>query len=404
MIRLRPHLRLFVLGEQQLIESLLNERTAPADDALVDVLKVLEQGPAASSSEIAERLEARGAPWPRPEIHARLSVLSGLGLIDTRGECDDPAWVFDQLAAQQPAVPVIDQIELTNHCPMTCIMCPTGTGTMVRDKGFIDGDMFRRIVDEVVAAGSQIKPLTLHNLGESLLHPELDDFIAYATARGLKTELSANPGMLSLARYRRLEDAGLSRLVLDVDGLDAETLERIRGPAAKGDKAFAHLDAILDHRRSSPRAAPQIVLQMIEQPLNAGQLDAFVERYGHLGIEGVEAWPKPLDANTRCGGELQQIRKRIKRQLCRAPFKSVVILWDGTVIPCCHDANGELPLGSLSSATLAEIWRGPAAGQLRAALREGQVPADSPCARCAHRADRYELPDLERMEREPLAW
>jgi radical SAM protein with 4Fe4S-binding SPASM domain len=404
MIRLRPHLRLFELGGQRLIESLLNERTAPADDALHDVLRVLEEGPAASSSELAERLQARGAPWPRPEIHARLSVLSGLGLIDTRANNDSAGWVFEQLAAQQPTVPVIDQVELTNHCPMTCLMCPTGTGAMVREKGFIDGALFRRIVDEIVAAESQIKPLTLHNLGESLLHPELDDFIAYATEHGLKTELSANPGLLSLERYRRLEDAGLSRLVLDVDGLDAATLERIRGPAAKGDKAFKHLDGILAWRRKQPRATPQIVLQMIEQPLNVGQLDAFEERYGHLGIEGVEAWPKALDANTRCGGELQQIRKRIKRQLCRAPFKSVVVLWDGTVIPCCHDANGELPLGQLGERTLADIWAGEGAEQLRAALRDQQVPNNSPCARCAHRADRYELPDLERIEREPLAW
>jgi radical SAM protein with 4Fe4S-binding SPASM domain len=268
--------------------------------------------------------------------------------------------------------------------------------------------LFARIVDEA-AAGPRTKPLTLHNLGESLLHPGLPAFVALATSRGLTTELSANPGHLSPERYQALEDAGLGRLVLDVDGLDQQTLESIRGPGARGDRAFAWLDAVLDHRRRHPRQYPHIVLQMIRQRQNAHQHEAFLEKYGAMGIEGVDAYLKEVDANTvetsAAGGLPIFVEHRPRRPyLCRAPWRSVVVLVDGSVVPCCHDENGRVVLGNLSSQSLAEIWSGPEVAALRERLRTNSLMADEPCATCAHRADRYPLPDLDDVAVEPLHW
>ena len=47
------------------------------------------------------------------------------------------------------------------------------------------------------------RPLELHHLGESLLHPQVDEFVARASARGLPTELSVNPSLLTPTRALR---------------------------------------------------------------------------------------------------------------------------------------------------------------------------------------------------------
>lgn len=405
MIRLRPWLRVFTHAGHRHVEALLTERAVPCDDVTLEVLRVLAEGPVPSSKELHEGLEARGVSAARPEIHASLSLLSGIGLIDTRHESDHRSWLFDEVARGQPPLPVVDQLELTNHCPMSCIMCPTGTGTMSRPTGFMAADLFRKIVDEVAAGGQQLKPLTLHNLGESLLHKELPELVAYATAKGLRTEVSGNPGHLRPALYQQLQAAGLTRLVLDIDGLDQETLESIRGKGARGDRAFDWLDEVFAWRRVTKAHEPNLVLQMIGQPRNEDQLDAFLERYGQTGLPGVEAYVKQLDKNTRTGEDgLYHIEKKPRGQLCRAPWKTVVILWDGTVVPCCHDANGAVPLGNVAERSLADIWNDEPVRALRERLRTGDLDAGEPCTTCAHRPDRYELPELQKLPEEPLAW
>lgn len=417
MIRLRPHLRLFATGNdgerQRWLEAVVAERAVPLSDVLHLVLKALALGPVPGSAELVARiheLEGPNGGTHKGAVHGALSVLKGLDLLDVGdvgdvGEATTSLW--DTLSKDPPALPVIDQVELTNHCPMSCVMCPTGTGRMTRPRAFMDAALFGRIVVEA-AAGPRSKPLTLHNLGESLLHPQLPAFVALATRHGLATELSANPGHLSPERYADLEAAGLGRLVLDVDGLDQQTLEAIRGPGARGDRAFAWLDAVLEHRRHNPRQQPHLVLQMIRQQGNAHQHQAFVDKYGSLGIVGVDAYLKEVDANTvetASGGLPIFVEHRPRRPyLCRAPWRSVVVLVDGSVVPCCHDENGRVVLGNLSSQSLQEIWSGPAVAALRQRLVTQSLAADEPCATCAHRADLYPLPNLDDVAVEPLHW
>jgi radical SAM protein with 4Fe4S-binding SPASM domain len=91
--------------------------------------------------------------------------------------------------------------------------------------------------------------------------------------------------------------------------------------------------------------------------------------------------------------------------LCRAPWRSVVVLWDGRVVPCCHDANGETVLGDLKESSLAEIWAGVPAAALRARLRDGNIRPEEPCSSCAHRPDRYERSSLlDDVPVRPLHW
>ena len=53
-------------------------------------------------------------------------------------------------ARRAPIFPDRVYIESTNHCNLKCIMCPTGLGVIQRPKGYMDMDLYRRIVDELV--------------------------------------------------------------------------------------------------------------------------------------------------------------------------------------------------------------------------------------------------------------
>lgn len=394
---LSRYLRLFRLDDRRFVEAVLTEQYAPLDDLLWRVLEQLAAAPATRETLLAALGRDRGT-IDVAAVDQRLRSLERIGLIMPWPDGDLDR-VFPSVAADHP---IIDQVELTSICPMHCLMCPRGSGKVTRPTGHMDRALFESLLRQLDPA-RQLKPLTLHNLGESILHPELDALIELASAAGFKVEISVNPGLLPLPRYQALAAAGLARLVLPVDGLDRETMEAIRGTAVRADRALANLDAILEQRRAHPDHGPEILIQMIRLAANRHQHEAFVARYGRLGLPRVQGFIKELDAATPPPGDAQFVA-RPRPFVCRAPWLTVVVLWDGRVVPCCYDDDARLVLGDLRRQSLVEIWRGPVVRQLRQQLRSGAIEPGHLCARCPHRADRYQRPPLDEIADEPLHW
>ena len=407
MLRLAPTYRLFRSQGRPLLESVLQERAIDVDEVLLGVVRTLAAGPVAGAGEIAEALAGEGLLVERGPLHAALTQLQGLSLLRVGPAMASFLW--DDIATGRTALPIVDNVELTNICPMECVMCPTGTGRMTRKKGNMERALFVRLIDEIAAAGGQPKPVTLHNLGESLLHPELPPFVRLCRERGLRTEVSGNPGHLPLSLYQALEEAGLDRLVISLDGLDAQTLTGIRGRGARADLAFDHVEQLLAWRRDHPRDKPEIVLQMVRQQKNRHQAADFVPRYDR-GLASVQVYVKELDANTVEEGPLRIIEddRPARPYLCRAPWRTVVVLQNGDVVPCCHDENGAVVYGNLANQSLAEIWNSETAQALRTRLASATLQKSEPCFDCAHRADRYRpspVPaTLDGLVEEPLLW
>lgn len=283
--------------------------------------------------------------------------------------------------AHRPQVPFIDQIELTNRCPMRCRFCPRGVpGRMQRPTGFMELQLFRSLLAQLHPEQARYRPLELHHLGESLLHPQVVDFVRCASEHGLPTEMSVNPSLLEPALAEALLAAGLRRLVVSLDGTDDQTLVQIRGPAARYGKAERNLEALLQAVAARGDGAPKVVIQMIELAANRHQRAAFLQRYGSLGLPTVQAYLKPLDGPDP---DLAQPAGEPLSYLCNYPFRSVVVLWDGRVVPCCRDDDARYVLGDLHEQSLAAIWDGPAAQQLRQRHREQRFGPGHLCTGCA---------------------
>jgi radical SAM protein with 4Fe4S-binding SPASM domain len=369
---LRPFLR---ADGQRLYDNGITGRVealTPLQDAVVRALWREE----AAEPELAALVQRHGHGAVRDAL---LQLYDRALLFDSHQASDQ---LFAHLRdARLPQVPYVDQIELTNRCPMRCRFCPRGVpGRMERPTGFMDLALFRALLSQLHPGQARYRPLELHHLGESLLHPQVVEFVQAASDHGLPTEMSVNPSLLTPELGRRLVAAGLRRIVLSLDGTDDQTLVQIRGPAARYGKAERHIDALLQVVAARGSDAPQVVIQMIALSANAHQRADFLQRYGALGLATVQAYIKPLDGPDP---DSPMAEAEPLRYLCSYPFRSVVVLWDGRVVPCCRDDDARLVLGDLNVQTLAEIWAGEAASELRQRHHQGGFPAGHLCAGCA---------------------
>ena len=70
-------------------------------------------------------------------------------------------------------------------------------------------------------------------------------------------------------------------------------------------------------------------------------------------------------------------------RFCMGLRDQVGVLWDGTVVPCCLDHEGDIPLGNLYEQSLEDILNTPRARAIYDGFSQGRA-AEELCRRCGY--------------------
>lgn len=285
----------------------------------------------------------------------------------------------DFLELKRSPEPHLHQIEPTNACPYSCIMCPRDR-FMNRPVGFMDFDLYTKVIDEVAGFSSPVKEkeVELFHFGESLLHPEIAEMVAYGTGKGLNLVLSVNAPQLSPELAEKILGKDPLKLIISMDGYDAESYREIRGKNADFNLAAENLDAVLKMKQRIGSRS-QVVIRMIRMKLNMQGEEQFRSRWQGLGadieIRDFFPWNKkdfiPLGA----------VGKFPPHMPCPFPWQYLVVQWNGDVVPCCRDFNAVNRMGNVADCTLKEIWNSSAYERFRESMSTGAYEP-SMCAEC----------------------
>jgi radical SAM protein with 4Fe4S-binding SPASM domain len=271
----------------------------------------------------------------------------------------------------------IFNIELTNRCPLRCVMCAR-TNNMTRAEGLMDFELFRKVIDELVEANPRYATTSevwLHHFGESLVHPQFSRFVAYASARGVYTCLSINPIMLTRKISLGLLRARPSQLYISLDGHDNESFEKIRGLKNAYERSKRHLLEFLRLKKAMG-SKTRIVFSMIRFDMNRDSFEPAMAYW--RGVEGIDS--VMAKSFVTWDGNAEDVNRfsptpQIKgdKVTCRFPFEKMTVTWDGDVVPCCYDYDKRYVLGSARFQTLAEIWNGAPMRKLRREFIDNNV-------------------------------
>lgn len=133
-------------------------------------------------------------------------------------------------------------VETTSRCNLSCAMCVKQTEAAHCSEGDLTSELF----DRLKPSFPHLEALILNGVGEPLLHPQLEEFIA--TARQAMPADSwigfqSNGLLLTEQRAVALAAAGLDRICLSIDTISPERFEQLRqgGTLPAIDAAFTAL-------------------------------------------------------------------------------------------------------------------------------------------------------------------
>lgn len=267
--------------------------------------------------------------------------------------------------------------EVTDHCNAECIMCPRDVHKLGRPHGIMDRQKYENSVEEVVSLGC--KQVVLTSFGEPLIDKRLEQKIAYARARGLRTYVISNASLLTRDRAKRVIEAGLDELRVSFYGMRKETYERVM-VGLNFDVTMSNLMGFLELRNGTGSKKPRLEINWLVLPENEGDTEYFQE-FWEPRADAIEIW-RPHNF-----GDGRSYRERYQdlamKNTCGRPENGPLqIQWNGEVIPCCYDYNNQVVLGNAFQQPVLEILNGEKYRLLRLAHREKKFGLFPYCNQC----------------------
>ena len=278
-----------------------------------------------------------------------------------------------------PPMPSLYWIDITRTCNLRCVMCPQSHG-LTNQAAKMPIELFRRVIDDVHENRPLIK---LYLSGEPLLHERLFDMIAYASAKGCRTMVHTNATVLTEALARRILSSALTFLSFSFDGCTPEVYETLR-PPAKFERVRSNILRFLELRSQDGGRGPHTTIEIIRMQQTEPFIEAFVEEWSASGADDVHTTEYMMWHDTVKDRRVEDAVDGAGYNPCAAPFRHGCILADGTVVPCCMDVNGQMPLGNVNEASFHDIWSDNRYRQLRLKMLTGSVPAGSICSGCCN--------------------
>ncbi len=272
------------------------------------------------------------------------------------------------LAIKKPIIfglPPIVMIEPTDICNLQCPMCPTGNGTLKREKGFMSFDLFKKIIDEVYEDTMMI---LLWNQGEPFLNKELIKMTKYASDKGLYVIVSTN-GSIEL-NANQIVNSGIDTLIFSIDGITQESYEKYR---VKGDLnlVLTNLKNIIAEKKRLRKTLPLIEWQFLVFKHNENQIDKVKKLAKKFEVDflklktaqiysanDLEYLPEnPKYRRYKIKGNNFKIKFNLKNR-CRRIWTQPVVNWNGEMAVCCFDKNNIHKIGNVQNENIKTIWNG----------------------------------------------
>lgn len=309
------------------------------------------------------------------------------------------------------STPFVCHVEVTNVCNFRCEFCASVDNPEMEKmkKGFMDYDLFCKIVDDLSAFDGKLKQMVFHLMGEPLMHPRIADMISYAKKRNVseKLILYTNGSRLTPELSRSVCDAGIDYIQLSIEHVNSAGYEKIVRTKVDYDGLLANIGYLCAYKQEQCFVSAKILDCGLTEDDKKKFYDDFGKITDECHIESlIQTLPEGMrDTTLGRGNMLTNDGYAIEpKEVCTPPFYFLGVFWDGLVSPCACDWSKGVCIGNVTEESLKGIWEGERRkGFLRMQLSKKR--RESPvCGKCRatdnqlDNIDEYAEQLLERFE------
>ena len=244
-------------------------------------------------------------------------------------------------------------IEITNVCNLKCRFCPETK----RNKAFMTVEDFERIISQI---HNYTNLVCLHVKGEPLLHPELEELLRILEKYNLKANITTNGTLIKekldiIKKSNAVRQMNISlHSIMQNENVTEQYLQDVFESVEKLENTIIsyrlwNLQTIKENDINTN------IIKSIENYYNISNLkqqlteNEFLKIRNNLFINQDTEFTWPDMAKDTI----------IENGRCLALKEQIAILVDGTVVPCCLDNNGDIPLGNILNETMDNILQKP---------------------------------------------
>ena len=280
-------------------------------------------------------------------------------------------------------------IEITNVCNLKCSFCPDSG----RPRGFMDIKGFTHIINEVKPFCDYVY---LHIMGEPLLNANLESFLKVCYDSLIKVNITTNGTLLYKYENLLLAAPALRKVSISLHSFEANEGNGLLG---------SYIDNVVNFIKKAVEKG--IICELRLWNMDNGQLKGSNHLNHEILKELEESFQPDFDlwdavrnqANVKLRDRLFISRSEIfewpdinrdvidEKVFCYGLRDQFGILVDGTVVPCCLDSEGNIPLGNIFKEPLSDILNSEKALRIYDGF-SGRKAVEELCKKCGY-AKRY---------------
>ena len=287
--------------------------------------------------------------------------------------------------------PFVVQIFPFYGCNFKCNYCIFSVEKKKRhfisDQVVMNFDLFKKSIDDMSEFPDKIKVLRFVGIGEPLLHKKIARMVEYAASRDVAgvIEILTNASLLTPRLSDDLIAAGLSRLVVSLQGTSRDRYRKVCGTNIEFESFLDNLCYFYSHKGSA-----EMYIKIIDCALEGDEdKKAFYEIFGdicdtmaiehavpiHSGVDYGHLLIDEKPQSTQFGLPISEVK------ICPQPFFTMQINPDGKIVPC-YSFEYPIICGDCRKEPVVDIWNGEQLRKFRLRMLDGINSSSAVCENC----------------------
>lgn len=245
--------------------------------------------------------------------------------------------------------PTSIHLDTYSYCNASCVFCLYPK--MKREKGSMEFNLLEKIIDEV-KDWKELKEIVPIHYGEFFLNPQWREILKLIEDK-LPFVGIVLPTNMSKINYEIIDEVSqiqnLKAINFSINAFWIETRKNIM------ELDSLEWEKIMLYNSIFKKRGVSFIISMISDSRFHSELERrlFVNWAREHNIAYNIVYPA-----TKYDEIYYSHGRNNKNFPCPTIYQDIVILWDGKIVPCCYDVEGEYVLGNAKEGKILDIWHG----------------------------------------------